>query len=164
MAIQNRSNERIGIRLTPAERQTLERLAGNRGLSAAVRDLLARAVRQGEEHAMRDELRRDLAKVEAVAEALAGKLDHLCAAIGSLAERMDTAIRLADAAAKHAYMAAARTHALGLAQLRHMTDIREAYRRESEAIAQHSEELMQRLRTPEPQDEAVSLQPRRFSA
>jgi hypothetical protein len=147
MARENRSNERIGIRLTREERQSLERLAGHRGLSEAVRDLLARAVRQCEEDTMRSELRRDLARVEAVAEGLAGKLDQLCTAIGSVAKRMDTAIRLADAAAKHAAMAAARIHALGLAQLRHMTDIRDAYRRESEQIAQQSEEFVKRLRT-----------------
>ncbi|WP_447974619.1 hypothetical protein [Nitrospira sp. Kam-Ns4a] len=146
MATPNRSNERIGIRVTREERQVLERLAGHRGLSAAVRDMLARAVRQLEEDKVREELRRDLAKVEAVAEGLAGKLDQLCAAIGSLAERMDISIRLAEAAAKHAYVAAARIHALGLAQLRHMTDIREAYRRESEEITQHSEEFVKRIR------------------
>ncbi len=147
MGTQNRNNERIGIRLTSEERQALERLAGNRSLSEAVRELLARAVWQCEENTVRDELRRDLAKVEAVAEELAGKLDQLCAAIASLAERMDTTIRLAEAAARHAYLAAARIHTLGLAQFRHMTDIRDAYRRESEELARQSEEFVKRLQT-----------------
>jgi hypothetical protein len=150
-----RNTDRIGIRLTPEERQALEQLAGPRSLSETLRDVLVRAIRRREEdqvreafaHAIeqgREAVRAELAQVRTLVDNVNDALMAVRRVVTELAGVIEGLTRLAADAATHARIAAASTQALALRQLQGM-GIRDVYESEVRQAVQQAEGAIAQL-------------------
>jgi hypothetical protein len=155
-------NERIGIRLLPDDRAVLERLAGRRSLSEAVRDLLAAADRRQEEDQIREAFRADLAKISATADRLHESVAAVQALLSGLAGALAGLAALAADGAKHARVAVSLTHALAVRQLQGM-GIRDGYESDTKEAIKRAEEAIAQLRAREEElcrsDQRMKLRP-----
>jgi hypothetical protein len=150
-----RKTDRIGIRLTPEDREALEQLAGPRSLSETLRDVLVHAIRRREEdqvreaiaHAIkqgREAVRAELAQVRQLVDDVTDTLTAIRGMVSELAGAIEGLTRLAADAATHARIAAASTQALALRQLQGM-GIRDVYESEVRQAVQQAERAVTQL-------------------